>query len=56
MAEATQDEINTLIRELQRDTGVSRVTMSEMQRVFQRIAELGYSVNAPAEPIPNPNG
>lgn len=47
----TNKELNALILELQRTTPLGRINHSESHVVFARLAELGYGLTAPAQPI-----
>jgi hypothetical protein len=47
----TDNETNVLIMELQRSTALNRVGHGELRTAFERIAELGYKLTAPAKPI-----
>jgi len=47
----TEADTNTLILELQRSTALNRVGHGELHAAFARIAELGYTITAPAKPI-----
>jgi hypothetical protein len=45
------EDINTLISELQRSTALGRIGHGELKAAFERVAELGYIITAPDKPI-----